>query len=184
MLLQLRVTLKFIKPKIWRRILIDAERPLEDLHWAIQIGFGWDDAHLYQFMKNGKFYEIPQPHDSDFGDSRAEDASAFQIKNMLSKRGDHLVYEYDFGDGWLHEVVVESIDKEVGLYEPMLIGGERNCPPEDCGGPPGYMAIVEAMADKKHPEYRNLVEWMGHAYDPEFFDPSAVNMEMRANFED
>lgn len=184
MLLQIRVTLQYIEPKIWRRILIDAERPLEDLHWVIQIGFGWEDSHLYLFEKDGKKYEIPSLEDDSFGESNSEDASSFQIKNMLSKQGDQLIYEYDFGDGWRHEVVVESIDSEMGMYEPMLIAGERNGPPEDCGGPPGFAALVDAMANKKHPERRNLVEWLGYAYNPETFDPSMINMEMRENFED
>jgi len=89
-------------------------------------------------------------------------------------------YLYDFGDSWMHEIEVEKISDPVQRYEyPACTGGERNCPPEDVGGPPGYYNFVEAMKDKRHPQHRELKEWYGELYDPEYFDLNETNGELQ-----
>jgi hypothetical protein len=90
--------------------------------------------------------------------------------------GTHLRYEYDFGDGWEHVLVVEKVfPAEPGVTYPRCVAGQRACPPEDCGGSPGYTNLLEAVADPDHPEHKELLDWIGAEFDPEAFDPEAVN---------
>ena len=86
------------------------------------------------------------------------------------------LYEYDFGDGWIHEVVAEKIlPPDPGFKNPVCLAGENACPPEDCGGIPGYYNLLEILGDRKHPEYRDMKDWMGGKFDPAAFKLDAVN---------
>jgi hypothetical protein len=86
------------------------------------------------------------------------------------------VYEYDFGDGWEHAVVVEGMSEaDFSLRYPRVVGGKRACPPEDVGGPPGYQEFLDAIRDPKHCEHNSLREWIGGDFDPEAFDVIAAN---------
>jgi hypothetical protein len=59
-------------------------------------------------------------------------------------------YVYDFGDNWEHRIIVEQTgNTETGAKYPRFLGGERRCPPEDCGGPPGYFDFIENIAHKE-----------------------------------
>ena len=55
------------------------------------------------------------------------------------------------------------------------IAGANACPPEDCGGPWGYAALLEVLADPAHPEHAERLEWLGGGFDPAHFDRDAVN---------
>jgi hypothetical protein len=99
----------------------------------------------------------------------------YTLADIAPKKGAKIRYEYDFGDGWEHEIVVENTDYPNPEWPVYCIEGVRACPPEDCGGVGGYMDFCEAMADKKHPEHRELKEWYGGKYDPDHFDLAKVN---------
>lgn len=88
-------------------------------------------------------------------------------------------YEYDFGDSWDHEIVIEERSwLSVGLKVGVCIDGQNACPPEDVGGPGGYAAYLQALADPRHPEHDDLLEWRG-AFDPAHFDLASANARLQ-----
>jgi Plasmid pRiA4b ORF-3-like protein len=79
-------------------------------------------------------------------------------------------YTYDFGDYWEHRLTVTGARAgEPGVSYPRYVGGERNGPPEDCGGIPGFYEFLEALADPAHPSHADVTEWAGD-YDPAVID--------------
>ncbi len=166
---QVKVTLLGITPHIWRRFLLPGNTKLEQVHEAIQSAFGWQNCHLHQFEIGGQRYGDPEnPPSGDFISERAT-KSKFKFLNL--KPGDKFIYRYDFGDDWAHEIEIEeelAPDPE-GRY-PDCIDGARACPPEDCGGIPGYQHFLEAISDPNNPERDDLLKWAGGTFDPEEFD--------------
>ncbi|MCC2638866.1 MAG: plasmid pRiA4b family protein, partial [Moraxellaceae bacterium] len=141
--LQLKVTLRGSKPAIWRRLLVPGNFNLAQLHLALQIGMGWQESHLHQFVAGEDCYG---PDDSD-NLSCPKDEAAMMLQKVLRAEGDTLIYEYDFGDGWEHTVLLEKfIPYAEGEPLPRCIDGKRACPPEDCGGVGGYAYLLKVMA--------------------------------------
>jgi hypothetical protein len=102
------------------------------------------------------------------------------LGDVLSRPNDRLTYVYDFGDGWEHEVALERVlDAKPGRDYPRVMGGERACPPEDCGGVSGYSHLLEVLRNPKDWEHRDLVDWVGGSLDPEAFDADEVNGALR-----
>ncbi|MCP5021131.1 MAG: hypothetical protein GY930_05080 [bacterium] len=162
--LQISVHLLGHTPKIQRTLQVPSNRSLHDLHIAIQLTMGWSDNHLYMFShKNdryGEMLEDPLPNQQN-----SRDCALWQV---LKEPGDELQYEYDFGDSWTHKIQLQSTS--AGATGPILVSGERACPPEDCGGIAGLENIIETL---KHPlteEYRDTVDWLGGGYSPSRFD--------------
>jgi hypothetical protein len=179
---EFKITLKDIKPKIWRKIQVPEDYNFWDLHVAIQYAMGWEDYHLHQFEimnpKTGDKVQIGMPDDDNMcGDELVIETKARIAKYFLSPK-DIALYEYDFGDGWEHEIVLEKIlPAEPGTDYPKCIAGERACPPEDCGGPWGYEELLEIIKDPKHPEYTERIEWLGEDFDAEEFSPEEVEFD-------
>jgi len=182
--LQFYIELLEIEPTIWRRIQVPSDYSFWALHVAIQDSMGWSDSHLHAFRVSmphkKKKVEIGIP-DEDFDFAEVLPGWKIRIMDYFIEPGKEIPYDYDFGDGWEHRVLLEAIMiPEEGVSYPRCIGGERACPPEDCGGIPGYYELVEVLKDPKHPEYRGLVNWLkGHSgihypYKPEKFDPRDV----------
>ncbi len=168
---QLKVTLRHATPPIWRRVLVLADDTLEDLHRTLQIAMGWEESHLHEFEAGGTSYGRPDTESPDRSDERK-----VRLRSVLRKRGDRLAYQYDFGDSWEHDVVLEkAIPAERGMRYPFVVGGKRACPPEDCGGVGGYESFLEALRDPHHPEHADMLEWIGGSFDPEAFDAQARN---------
>jgi hypothetical protein len=168
-----------IKPAIWRRIQVH-NCTLDVLHLYIQAAFGWWNYHLHQFEIDGVRYGPPEPEGMDFG-LEMEDETGAWLSDLLprSKRKARWIYEYDFGDGWRHEIVFEGNPPlEQGQKYPLCVAGERACPPEDCGGPWGYADYLAAIADPEHEQHDELLEWRG-PFDPEAFDAKKATTEMR-----
>ena len=170
---RLKITLIGIEPPIWRAIQVPGSIKLCCLHSAFQVVMGWKDSHLHQFEKDGKNWGIVQLH-QDEEDDVADDGDV-TLAEVLKSEGDSMIYQYDFGDNWQHEVVLEKIDPaETALTHPICLGGERRCPPEDVGGVSGYEEFLEVIVDPHHEEYEHYVGWAGgHFLDQ--FDPKAVN---------
>ena len=103
-------------------------------------------------------------------------ALAVTLADVAPAPGDRLVYEYDFGDGWEHDLLVEKVlELEPGATYPVCIKRRRACPPEDVGGIWGYAEFLEILSDPDHPEYEERLEWVGGEFDPEEFDVEDVN---------
>ncbi len=168
---QIKVTLEGGKPPIWRRLLVPADLTLGDLHLIIQIAIGWTDSHLHQFFIGDETYGTPHP-DMEW----TLDEDRVKLAQVIPGEKFKFRYEYDFGDSWSHLILVEKVlPGEPGQPYPTCVTGKRSGPPEDCGGIWGYAEFVEAMADPKHPEHKNLKEWYNGDFDPEAFDLAEVN---------
>jgi hypothetical protein len=136
---------------------------------------GWTDSHLHHFEKDGACYGVP--YDEFEGDGiETIDSSRVSLDSLLKAEGDSLLYLYDFGDGWRHDVVVEQIlPGDDAPNRPVCVAGERHCPPEDVGGISGYEEFLEVIFDPTHEEHQNMVTWAGGRFQPEGFDLSDVN---------
>jgi hypothetical protein len=179
---QFKVSLKHIKPKIWRRIEVPAGYSFWDLHVAIQDSMGWLDCHLHAFrIRNevtGEIDEIGIPDEEGLYDDGMIAGWEMPITIYFTKRGVRAHYLYDFGDGWEHEIVLEKISERLPKTKyPRCLGGARACPPEDCGGIGGYGDLLKIISDPYHEEYESMMEWLGGGYDPEAFDPSSVHFD-------
>jgi len=179
---QLKITLKYIRPPIWRRIEVPGDVTLDELHLILQAAMGWTNSHLHQF-KVGKIY-YGEPSIDEFSDLNLKDESKARLHNVLAKPKQKMIYEYDFGDGWEHEILLEKVLQPDSVVRyPRCIGGARACPPEDCGGTGGYMNFLEAIADPEHEEHEEYLDWIGGEFDPEKFDPSEFETELETMIE-
>jgi len=178
---QLRLDLTGVEPPIWRRVVVPEDFTLGDLHAAIQIALGWQDMHLHEFVsERGRW---GPPDEEAPGEQGDEDGVT--IADVLPAEGDALRYEYDFGDGWQHEITREPLSEEPEEL-PVCTGGERAGPPEDSGGPDGYEQLLAALADPEHPDHQEMVDSLaaeGEEFDPERVDLDLVNKELRDIFD-
>lgn len=181
---QFYISLREIEPPIWRRIQVPDTYTFWGLHVAIQDAMGWLDCHLHAFRLRPKhkreIVEIGIPNEA-WDDLDTLPGWEIKISTYLHEPGPWMEYEYDFGDGWVHDVLFEGIlVKEKGARYPKCLGGERACPPEDCGSIPGYYELLEILKNPEHEEYEEMISWLkGHLknyypYDPEAFEPEKV----------
>ena len=180
-----------IKPLIWRRIEVPSKYSFWDFHVAIQDAMGWLDSHLHMFnMDRGKLspFTFGIPDDDGFNELDTKAGWEYFIADYFQKEGDEATYIYDFGDDWRHKIILESInDVNKGVRYPRCLDGARACPPEDCGGCPGYYDLLETLKlPPKSEEYRETVDWLQgfseftdnyYPYKPENFNPSKVKFD-------
>jgi len=169
---QLKITLLNSDPPIWRRVLVPDSITLNKLHQIIQLAMGWMNSHLHQFIIEGDYYGIPGPDDWEpvIDERRSHLSQIAPVENYK------FFYEYDFGDSWEHEIIVEKIQPpEAGVNYPACIKGERACPPEDVGGVWGYEEFLKAINDPNHDEHDDYLEWCDGEFDPEEFNLEKVN---------
>ena len=172
---QLKVNLRGAKPPIWRRIQVPSDITLYKLHHILQVVMGWTDSHLHQFIVGRTSYGEPHP---DYGFEMRSEKRA-KLDKIAPGEGDKFIYEYDFGDGWEHIVLVEKIlAPEEGVRYPLCLKGVRACPPEDVGGIWGYASFLEAIRDPEHPDHESMIEWIGIEFDPKEFDLEWVNEQL------
>ena len=172
--LVLCISLDEITPSIWRRLVVPASITLDLLHDVFQVVMGWEDYHLHEFTIGGRRF-TEDPEEPDEGIEEAGLVLGDFITNAKSKFN----YGYDFGDGWEHTVTVEKMANipEGHAVDITCLDGKRRCPPEDVGGPPGYANYLEALADPKHEDHKDMLRWRGE-FDPKAFDPDRVNREL------
>jgi len=168
-----------IEPPIWRRIEISANATLLELHWAVQSLFGWENSHLHEFSVGDRSFSDPE-----FGLGRELGDEGGVTLADVAEPGDELSYVYDFGDDWRHRIAVEgAAELEPGDPVCRLVDGARAAPIEDCGGLPGYLDLVDAMADPDAAD-PELLEWaasMGtQPFAPDRFDVAATAAAMTA----
>jgi hypothetical protein len=141
---------------------------------------GWENYHLHQFIKDGTFYTIKMKDDFLWDEMKNVDYKKHKVSDLLKSEKDTIIYEYDFGDSWEHEITLEKIipdDPSDPL--PMCIGGKMNGPPEDCGGVWGYSDLLKILSDPKNEQRDGLLEWLGGDFNPEHFDLTAVNRRLK-----
>ncbi len=163
----IKVFLYEIEPQVWRRLCVPESATFADLHTYLQRAMGWNDEQDHQF-RHGKGRHLGNvisntqeevgPRD-EFTDEKEITLAEFVGRRRLPIR---LMYRYDFFDSWTHEIVIEEKTDDADV--PRMLGGERACPPEDCGGPFGYKECMEGYA-----------EWMDDDYDPEIFNKDEVD---------
>ncbi|QDV35703.1 plasmid pRiA4b ORF-3 family protein [Tautonia plasticadhaerens] len=185
-LFQFKITLLEIRPPIWRRIRV-RDGTLDKLHEHIQAAMGWTNSHLHHFRIGGTLYGDPMLMAENFGEMKYRDSTTTLLSAILP-RDDGLLsfeYEYDFGDGWRHEVTFEGRPTAApGEKHPICLEGEGACPPEDVGGVWGYADFLQAIADRDHEEHDELLEWAGGTFDPEKFSPTTATRRMKQGLPD
>lgn len=180
---QFKITLNDIKPTIWRRIQVPETYTFWDLHVAIQDAMGWYDCHLHDFevgktrTPSEKHFGIPDPYGDDFREILP--GWKFSIKDYFSINGNtQAKYWYDFGDDWRHAVKLEKVLPAISdISYPRCIDGQRACPPEDCGGIPGYYEILKVLKNPRSKRYKEIFDWLGGKYAPEFFNPNEIKFD-------
>jgi hypothetical protein len=172
--IHLKVSLDNVKPVVWRRLIVPGQMTLDLLHDVIQIAMGWTDHHLHVFEIDGRRYAADPESDTE-----GDEEHLYRIDAVLKTEGMTFTYEYDFGDGWHHTIVVERIEKLPAnkTVIPTCVDGKRACPPENCGGPWSYPEFVKSLADPRHPAHKRNREWAPD-FDPKRFDVDAVQLEL------
>ena len=174
-MIQLRIQLADVHPPVWRRMLVPGNVSLAKLHAMFQAGMGWTDSHLHSFRIGDELYG------TQFDDSPEDEIAETTVTVGRALGGERrFIYEYDFGDSWEHEVVVEDVaTTPTGLKFAVCVDGQNACPPEDCGGAPGYSLMLEALADPSHEEHHAFMKWLGGPFDSEAFDLAAANAALQ-----
>ena len=178
--LQFRVELSGVLPLIWRRILVPSDYNFWDLHVAIQDAMGWQDRHLHHFEIKGKGKRkeekigIPD-FEQNTGYSVISPGWEIAVMNYFNDLGATARYLYDYGDSWQHSVQLEGyLFRTKACRYPVCVGGERACPPEDCGGEYGYCALLKTLSNPKNEDYEMIKIWVGEDWRPDKFDPCHV----------
>lgn len=200
---QLKVTLAGTKPPIWRRLIVPGDIRLHELHEVIQVAMPWTNSHLHQFivktdrpkLTNEQLAErycrgdwpsraeadgLRYLSDPSFELEESEDETKVRLEELVPAPRGKFVYVYDFGDNWEHLITVEKIlPADPGTTcRPHCTGGALACPPDDCGSIPGFYGMLEVIADPKHEEHEDMLEWLGGDFDPAHFDADEVNRHL------
>lgn len=175
---QMKVTLLDLAPPVWRRVALPSDFSLGDLHHVIQLAMGWEHSHMHDFRIGKVTYADPEMP----ADEKDQDEWQAALAAVVPRAKQKFRYVYDFGDSWEHEIQVESVGPpEPETRYPIVLAGERACPPEDCGGVWGYADLLEILADPAHEEYEERMEWLGGPIDPEAFDLKKTNKSLQAS---
>ncbi len=177
-LYQLEIALLDTPAPVWRRLEVPGNANLGWLHAVIQVAMGWTNSHLHQFATEKALYSDTRHHTAEFEDDpEILEESKFTLEELASHPQERLIYTYDFGDSWEHVITVEKcLPPDAAMAgKALCLDGARACPPEDCGGPPGYAELIEALKNRKHPEHKAMKEWLGRPFDAEAFEAAQTN---------
>ncbi|MEK3934310.1 plasmid pRiA4b ORF-3 family protein [Sporosarcina sp. FSL W7-1349] len=195
----MKVSMPFEGLSVWRRVLVPLDLSFAEFHEVLQILFGWQNSHLHEFYVFNQTETIePQPYHSPYhvtGDYRpvlnivmAQElmSDSKEVDQAIGKttvlsdvipKYTVLKYVYDFGDNWVHEIVVEKFLKDEPVKSPVCLDGEGDAPPEDCGGELGFHEFLAIMEDRSHPEHDSMKQWAaGQLY--RGFDGDWVNYRL------
>ena len=174
----IKVTLLGTKPPIWRRLLVPASMPLAKLHDVLQTAMGWHDCHMHEFRAGERHFGRPDPEDISMG-MQVENERNIRLSSVLRRLGAKLIYTYDFGDNWKHAIVLEKLLPLLpDMTSPICIDGSLACPPDDCGGIPGFYELLDALADPNHKQHQEMRDWIGGDFDPQAFSVEDVNRKL------
>jgi hypothetical protein len=163
--LVLKVELEHVDPPVWRRVAVPSNTTLDRVHDMIQAAMGWYNEHLYAFESDDAVFTGPQSDDWGLSAERE------RLVSLVSEPGQRFWYRYDFGDDWLHTVTLEEVRDGGTGNAFVVLDGAGACPPEDCGGPFGYVGLVQALSQPDHPDHDDAVDWLGADYDPARYTP-------------
>jgi hypothetical protein len=183
---QFKITLLDTQPPIWRRIQV-GDCTLDKLHEHIQTAMGWTNSHLHHFRIGETLYGDPMLMQENFEELRYKDSMSTRLSEIVPRSGERFrfEYEYDFGDGWAHEVLFEGrLPVEPGKQYPVCLEGARACPPEDVGGVWGYVDFLAAISDPDHEAHKDMRAWIGRKFDPEAFSPVGATRRMKQGLPD
>lgn len=140
---------------------------------------GWEDDHLHGFEIDGVRYGPPQSGAPSPFRTTERNERKVRLAEVVHQIGAVLGYTYDFGDSWHHVIEIEDVaEPDTDTRRAVCVAGERACPPEDCGGVPGYYHLLDVMDDPDHGDYEHLTEWLGARFDPERIDCDTVNRRL------
>jgi hypothetical protein len=177
---QIKVSIDEIQPEVWRRLVLPVHWNLQHLHLGIQAAFNWWNYHLYEFRIGGLRYGDVEVLTEDATDDDPRVFDQTEVRLLDFERGSVFSYHYDFGDGWRHTVAVEEfLTLASSPKQGSCVAGARARPPEDVGGIPGYDRFLEIIAHREDPEYPETIRWCGGYFDPEWFDLSVVDKDLR-----
>lgn len=161
---QIKIALKRVKPPVWRRVSVPADFSLREMHDLIQTTMGWYDEHLHEFRIGRNTFGDPKMTQN------VKNEKNFALIDFDFQVGSKFEYEYDFGDGWIHSIEIERLlnDDEFKATD-AFIAAKGACPPEDCGGPYGFMHLLAALKDSPRGR-KHLPEWL-QDYDPDELPP-------------
>ena len=173
---QLKVTLLGTAPPIWRRLLVHAGTTLAQLHSALQLAMGWDGGHMHEFRVGHRHFGRPDPEDRSMGLPPVENERTVRLSDVLRRASAKVIYTYDLGDNWEHGIVLEKrLPVDPSTKYPVCTDGQLACPPEDCGGIPGFYDLLDAITDPKHERHEEMIDWVGDDFDPQAFSVDNVN---------
>ena len=172
----LRVSLRYVEPEVWRRVVVVSEMPLPKFATVLERATGWDSTHLHLFDVGGVLFG-----DTDHDAPHLISEKVARVTHLLPREQSSLRWDYDFGDGWEHHVVVEAIEPlNPKTKYPVVLAGERACPPEDIGGLGGYEELLRMLSDPTDEEHEHMLSWAPEGFDPAVFDLVAANRRLRS----
>ncbi len=173
---QMKITLREVRPAVWRRVVIPSTCRLDEVAETLLAAMGWMNSHLHAFTIGDLRYDMVGPYSE--GDEL--DEQGFTLRDVFDEVGRSMLFEYDFGDGWEHTVLLEAVRLQTKAEaEPLCVAGKRACPPEDCGGPHGYRELLELREHGAASDWdRERLEWLGD-FDPNAFDLDEATYAMR-----
>jgi hypothetical protein len=175
-LYQIKVTLQGLRPPVWRRLQVPGDISLSKLHQVLQVAMGWTNSHLHQFKVGEEYYGEAG---AEFGLEVKSERRA-KLNQVAPAEKSRFLYEYDFGDSWEHEILVEKIlPPAPGVGPPVCLAGKRACPPEDCGGVWGYAEMLDVLQHPNTARYEEITEWLGGEFDAEAFPLDAINADLK-----
>ena len=183
---QFKITLLEVQPPIWRRIQVK-DCTLDKLHEHIQTSMGWTNSHLHRFQIGEERYADPMLMEEGMEEFFYNDSTTTLLSGILPQTDKQcrFVYEYDFGDGWEHEIQFEGCPRaEPGRKYPLCLEGERACPPEDVGGTGGYEEFLQIITNPHNKAHKETLRWAGGKFDPEAFDSAAATKAMKKGLPD
>lgn len=171
----LRISLRYVEPEVWRRLVMKSQTPLPEFATALEQAMGWESTHLHLLDVGGVLFG-----NTDHDAPHLIDEKAAKVTHLLPREGTSLRWDYDFGDGWEHDVVVEAIEPlDPKAKYPVVLDGARACPPEDVGGPPGCEELLRVLSNPKSKEYTSMRKWVPEGFDPAAFDVTLTNRRLR-----
>ena len=179
---EIKVSIRDTHPPVWRRLQIPEGITFHELNAIIQLAFNWCGYHSYNFeigaslYDMGIFIELPELDDG-WGNYEIRNSKKEKVDKYF-KEYKRMKYTYDFGDNWIHNIIVEKIvETDIKLTRPICIKAKMADLPEDCGGPWGYEELLDILSDEKHERYKEMKDWVNDGFTNWYDDREYINLE-------